>query len=179
MFTIYDFYHDTLEKFEDWWDLIRVIYNRDLIDSIGHNYNDTFTSLEFGYNELYRKSYSRNLIVYDSLWRVVHITDIRDALKKFDPDKKKRKINKRWATYFEYRREPVPWISNHHSHYWRYNVGRNKSYAAKLQEYRKMFPCDNTIGKAINLVKSWDDDLSHRHVEKCWKTQSKKKKQWM
>lgn len=177
MFTIHDFYHDTFQKFDDWWDLIRVIHYKDSIDSIGHNRNDTVAYVQYGYIET--KYYSRNLIVYDSLWRVVNITDIKESLKKFDPDKKKRKINKRWARYFEYRKDPVPWISHHYSLHWRYDVKRNKSYAAKLQEYRDMFPCDNTIGKAINLVKSWDDQLSHRHVEKNWKMHSKKRKQWM
>ena len=162
-------------EFDSWYDLIKELRRFDL-KQIGHNFNDSFCIKKFGYNYLYNERILVDFVVFDSLWRVVDKSTLKPAFENFVYQRK----SIRWKV-FEYRKEPVPWTGGggrfHGSIFRRRN--RNKSYAAKLEEYYNLFPNSGRIRERKHLVKSWNDDLKMRCQDKGWKRQFKIKKQWM
>lgn len=177
-------------EFQDWFSLINWTrhnsnYVHNLKNFFGHNLNDSYTIFKsVACFEPYRETRERFLVsyvVFDELWRVVRIEDLQKAFEDEEWIRSERIKRRKWKPrrIFEYRKTPVPFTGKSRWLTWRYNVKRNKSYAAKLQEYKDLFPNDGSIKEAELLVQTWDDDLGKRHYERNWKKHSKKRKQWM
>lgn len=147
---------------------------------IGHNFNDTYVKLwpVFKDGRIYNRPtyYNVNFVIFDSDWRVINTDFLFDGIKQYDSKPRKRRHIKR---YFEYRKEPVPFAGRwkNGSNIWR-RIRKNKSYAAKLEEYYNLFPNDSKIRNRKLLVRCWDDDFGIRTQDKSWKRQRKIKKQW-
>lgn len=168
-------------EFNSWYDLIKELRRFD-IRQIGHNFNDTWVELNplLRDNKLYpRPAYNNvDFVVFDSLWRVIDKSILKEAFDKFEY-RRRRWIRPR---IFEFRKEPVPFTGGggrfHGSSIFR-KRHKNKSYAAKLEEYYDLFPNSGRMRDRKFLVKCWNDDLSMRCQDKSWKRQHKIKKQWM
>lgn len=172
-------------EFHSWEDLIKWLYLSDL-RFVGHNLNDTYVTFFpiFKNGEVFGKPkhHKVNYVIFDSIWRVV---DKQTLVKGLEERHNENLRNKRpWRFrgrpfYFEYRREPVPGTSKwkNGSDLWR-SIRKNKSYAAKLEEYYHLFPNDAKMRDRKWLVKMWNDDLGMRTQDKSWKRQNKVKKQW-
>ena len=186
---------DTWETFEDWWKLLEHFYTdgkydinttREMTRSIAHTenekrfwYSEWNTTLAISFNPKYEL---RPEIVFNEDMQIVNISEIRKGLKSF---KKKSEVNILWCrsynykgVYYDFRTDPVPGIKIHRGNYYRSCVKKNKSYVAKLQEYKDLFPSDASINKLRFHVMSWNDDFNTSKCGKSWKKQ-KKIKQWM
>lgn len=163
-------------EFNSWYELIKELRRFDLYQ-IGHNFNDTYHIKKFKYDRLYSKLIKIDFIVFDSLWRVVDKSVIE---KGFEDFVYRRRIFR--PKFFEYRKEPVPHTGGggrFYGHHIFRKRQKNKRAAVLLKEDQDLFPNDSSGNERVNLVKSWNDDLSMRCQDKSWKHNSKKRKQWM
>jgi len=148
---------------------------------IGHNFNDTYVNLWpiFKGEKIYGRPvyHPVDFVIFDSIWRVVSTNLLFEGIKKKHNAKTVRKRRRR--KYFEYRKEPVPNTRKYKkgSSICR-SIRKNKSYAAKLEEYYHLFPNDSKMRDRKWLVKMWNDDLGMRTRDRSWKRQRKIKKQW-
>lgn len=161
---------DEFYEFESWDELIREIHTIEMF-RFGHNFNDTY---RVDNPLVYRPV---DFVVFDSLWRVVSVQSLINAVSNFTY---KRRKYSRWA--FEYRKEPVPRTGGggrfHGSSVFR-RRNKNKRAAIILNEDKDLFPNDDSGNRRTKLVKSWGDELSMRSRDKSWKRQNKIRKQWM
>lgn len=204
-YKIYNFVDNWTKEFNDWWELI-AYFDGDT-SNIAHNENDVYVycrekfsrkpnnltydeeivekvkKLLIGESTYFpppeRYVQRRCLVVFDE-YKMINLAEIKEAIKVYKPRNKKYHSSYYRGRYFVYRYDPVPftgcgrWYSG-----WYRRIPRNKSYYAKLSEYVDLFPNDASIRRAANFVSKWSDDFPPRCVEKSWKSQSKKKKQWM
>lgn len=150
----------------------------EVLSHIGHNFNDTYRveNHEDPDNPTYNNV---EFIIFDHLWKVVDKSVIRNWLSEYESFIENRRRRWRRTKYFEFRREPVPGIHKYSngSHMWR-RMRKNKSYAAKLEEYYNLFPNDSRMRERRLLVSVWEDELGKRTQDRSWKRQCKIKNQW-
>ena len=76
----------------------------------------------------------------------------------------------------EFRKDPIPHTGFKHrgNYYRRFKTTNEKRKSADVEYKQYVKPKRNFR----NLPDTWDEEKV-RHIDKCWKSQSKKKKQWM
>ena len=74
----------------------------------------------------------------------------------------------------EFRRDPIPYTgAKYRGHYYRRPKSMNEKRKAADVEYKQYVKPKRNVR---NLPDAWDDEKV-RHIEKCWKSQSKMRKQ--
>lgn len=192
-YKIYNWYDQRVErKFDDWWEMIGWISEN--LNSIAHSRNDTYAYLDCGAIKLKpleidvveeairllagiqskipevikRYVYCRHLIVYDEFERIVNLHEIKESAKIYKPRYKSTKRTR--GCYFEYRKDPVPYIHKRRGSYYRKIKTTNRKYYLDLTSWME-------DSRTSNIVIKWNDEYP-RFETKSWK-QNKKRKQWM
>jgi len=174
------------------------LINSNYNNFIAHNLNDTYVEHDYTIDNKYydetgiirkyytKKIYSRDIIIYDDLNRIINLEELRLGLEKYQYqisntsriDYKKR--SRRYRTYQLLRYDPVPFTGN----------GRRYGYSRSSRHtYRNDYINNNNedfndpiLTIEISYRSNWEYDdyyLSRSCYSKSWKDQSKKKKQWM
>jgi len=183
-YFVHDYINDRWTNFDDWWDLIKAFSNRSFdLEHVAHNPNDMRPINSLSWSDMMddyinnQCLVSRDLIVYDSLMRVVNIVDLRAGVDKFKPKERKYHYGRLGGHRF-FRYDPVPYTGQGHRRWYRH-LPKNKAYGVALQEYKDLFPGDARLRNTVCFISKWSDDFPPRCNEKNWKSQSKNRKQWM
>ena len=142
-----------------------------ILDNIGCNDNDVNAD---GTPKRYRLYAGDGRVICADMYRDEVIRRYKESIGAT------RKWNRTpwWAdkVKVEFRRDPIPYTgAKYRGHYYRRPKSMNEKRKAADVEYKQYVKPKRNVR---NLPDAWDDEKV-RHIEKCWKSQSKKRKQWM
>lgn len=162
-----------------WQENITFGSNKKVRNRILDDFNCTLqdTSVHYDWNDV--RSYLREYTVFDDDFRIIDMRLYeKEILAYRRPKSSKRKYKSKALEYKyektkpEFRNGPVPYVGHH----WHYCYRHPKTFNEMKQngdvEYRQY-----VRKRRSHLPTSWDD--IYRDTPRCWKDQSKKKKQWM
>lgn len=162
-----------------WQENIAFGSNKKLRNRILDDFNCTLqdTSIHYDWNDV--RSCLREYTVFDDDFRIIDMRLYeKEILAYRRPKNFKRKYKTKAMEYKyektkpEFRNGPVPYVGHH----WRYCYRHPKTFNEMKQncdvEYRQY-----VRKRRAHLPTAWDD--IYRDTPRCWKDQSKKKKQWM
>lgn len=149
------------------------------LDNINMNFSDTKI-----HKELFKEAeiVVRDYMFFDPDNRIIDLRNYVDDIVKYSKANTSKKRNQRWWRYSgkdlpEFRKGPVPGTRKsrcHRGSYYRNPSVMNAKRDAAITEYKEYIRPSRRV---INLPDPWDE--YPRHIDKSWKTNSKKKKQWM
>ena len=124
------------------------------------------------------KAFKRTYVVFDNMFRIIDVRMYEKEILGYTPPKnRKRKWRKPIYKYYEktrpeFRKGPVPHTGGRYGRYYRHPRTFNEIRQNSNPEYK-----DFVRGERKHLPTVWDDKV--RGQSRCWKDQSKKRKQWM
>lgn len=150
--------------------------NNRILDEFNCTMKDTKVHLDWvgnGWTDL------REYVVFDSDYRIIDIRMYeKEILSYVEPKNRKRKWKNKALEYKyektkpEFRRGPVPRTGGRYGHYYRHPKTFNEMKQNTDVEYRQY------VRKSRLHLPTVYDDI-YRDNSRCWKDQSKKRKQWM
>ena len=163
-----------------WWDNIALGSNKKLRNRILDDFNCTFkdTSIHYDWNDV--RSCLREYTVFDDDFRIIDMRLFEKEILAYNRSKNfKRKYKNKSLEYKyektkpEFRNGPVPRTSSHRGGFaMRHPHTLNEMRQNCIPEYH------DYVRKRRNHLPTTYDDI-WRDTPRCWKDQSKKKKQWM
>jgi hypothetical protein len=154
------------------------IWSNKIINPILENFNCTFNDTEscFVYSECIERM--KQYVVFDEDFRIIDIRVYSNKILNYGISRIKSTKKSKQKIYYEkskpeFRKEPVPHTSsNYHGNYFRKPKTMQEIRNNSNPEYKNF-----VRAKRKHLRTTYDDIF--RNNSKCWKDQSKKRKQWM
>ena len=160
-------------------------YCNKYLDDINITFNDT--KLSFNKYGSSQDSNGDNIYILrqyaflDPNNRIIDVREYMNDIIKLSSTKINHKYySHKWKRYYKsvrYRYDSIPGIHKNHYHrncFYRHPNVMNEKRQASIVEYKDYI---KPASRVSNLPDAWDDKI--RHFDKSWKSQSKKRKQWM